>query len=107
MTIRKVALFTVILYSFVSSQNLTFIEPEKLYADGAEVDNPFGTPTVEDWDDDGVNDLLVGEMVRAGPYNYLTGKLALYKNKGTNSNPDLTGPQYIGVNGQDIELTAG
>lgn len=107
MKIVKFLLFSAIIVTNLFSQNLIYSNGEILKAGGGNVNNPFGTPAVADWDDDGVFDLLVGEMVRAGPYDYLTGKLMFYKNSGSNTTPNLDAPKYVQVNGSDIELEAG
>lgn len=105
---QKTLFYLLIICSFLYAQDfLLFNEGIKLQANNTDINNPFGTPAVADWDNDGIADLLVGEMVNAGPYNYLTGKLVFYKNNGTNESPDLSRPEYVKVNGSDIELTAG
>jgi hypothetical protein len=58
-----------------------FLPPAKLTADGTPIDTDIGhaAPFLADFDGDGVKDLLVGQFGE--------GKLAVYKNIGTNRKP--------------------
>ena len=60
-----------------------FSEPVRLQAGGKYIDTEIGhaAPWVDDWDGDGVNDLLVGQ--------FGGGKLWIFLNKGTNREPKL------------------
>lgn len=99
-----VALFIVSAFS----QNINFHGAAKIMANGNFIDNPFGAPCFADWDNDGVQDLLVGEMVRVpAETGSLYGKLAFYKNSGTKNNPSLNAAEYIKAGGVDIEILAG
>ena len=54
-----------------------------LQANGVDIDcGSYSTPCVNDWDEDGAKDLLIGDT---------TGQFFLFINQGTNSNPVFTG----------------
>ena len=54
------------------------------------------SPTVVDWDHDGKKDLLIGDM---------NGKVAFFRNKGTDEDPTFSGKTYLKAGG--IQLDAG
>jgi hypothetical protein len=57
------------------------LPPVKIMAGGKPIDTEIGhaAPCLADFDGDGINDLLVGQFGE--------GKLAIYKNSGTNKEP--------------------
>lgn len=59
---------------------------------------PSSTPCVADWNNDGANDLLVGNS---------TGYVRLYLNYGTNIVPRLNGYTNLKCGGVAINMTAG
>jgi len=56
------------------------------------------TPIVDDWNGDGIKDLLVGN---------LTGTIHIYINQGTNENPFFNSYYNLQVGGFDFDLTTG
>ena len=68
-------------YDSVSAQTHAFEKPYRIFADGEAIDTDVGhaAPLVADFDDDGVNDLLVGQ--------FGNGILKIYRNTGSNSQP--------------------
>jgi hypothetical protein len=70
-----------------------------LLLDGKEpidVDVGHATPYVVDWDGDGKKDLLVGQFGE--------GKLRIYLNKGTNTEPRFDGFTYLQAGGKDARV---
>lgn len=59
----------------------------------------YPVPTVVDWDNDGDNDLLIGQ--------YSNGRIILYLNQGSNRKPRLAGGVPIESGGSPIETSYG
>lgn len=59
----------------------------------------YACPTLHDWDGDGLLDLLVGEKTADSK-----GKVRIYLNKGTASEPVFAGYAYLRKNGADVEF---
>ena len=57
----------------------------------------YSVPSFVDWDNDGDNDLVIGE----GPSSS-TGKVRVYKNVGSASAPQFSGFSYVQSNGSDL-----
>ncbi len=78
--------------------------PEELVqADGADIDVPgYSVPTFVHWDDDGLADLVVGE----GPVSS-TGKVRVYLNVGTPSDPQFSTYFYAQSEGSDLAVPGG
>lgn len=72
-----------------------------LQSDGSTISVTTGhsTPEIVDWNNDGLNDLVVGQ--------YSSGKIRLYLNTGTYDAPAFSGFSYIQSSGSDIALSAG
>ena len=72
-----------------------------LEADGEVINIEVGhlVPVVTDWDDDGKKDLLVGQ--------FSGGKIGLYLNTGTDSEPELKFSEYLKAAGEEISLPSG
>ena len=70
-----------------------------LSAGGSEIDIEIMSPCVHDWDEDGKKDFILGL------YDY--GKVNLYLNSGTNSDPVLDAPTYMQADGADIAVSYG
>jgi hypothetical protein len=73
--------------------------PEELVqAAGVDIAVPgYSVPSFVDWDNDGDNDLVIGEG--SGSY---TGKVRVYKNVGSASAPQFSGFSYVQSNGSDL-----
>jgi hypothetical protein len=73
----------------------------KLEADGAPIDVEVGhaAPYFVDFDDDGVKDLLVGQ--------FGGGKLRIYKNSGSNSEPKFDTFTFFQAGGTDATVPSG
>ena len=59
----------------------------------------YGSPTVHDWDGDGLKDLILGE------FNF--GNIRFYHNLGSDSNPEFSGFEYMMASGSQIALPYG
>lgn len=107
---KRICIFLITLLSLKSlhSQNIKFDSTTVIKTGGSDISHSYAAPFVVDWDNDGKQDLLVGEMVRVPALTgSFYGKLNFYRNVGSNSNPILESPKYVKVNGQDIAITAG
>jgi hypothetical protein len=76
--------------------------PEEIVkADGNDIVVPgYSVPLLEDWNNDGLQDLLVGEG--GGGF---TGKVRVYLNVGTEADPCFVSYSYVQANGQDLTCT--
>ncbi|MGE5293616.1 MAG: hypothetical protein ACM3VT_02180, partial [Solirubrobacterales bacterium] len=74
---------------------------EVIQADGNDINVlGYSVPSFEDWNNDGLRDLIVGE----GGANY-PGKIRVYLNVGTESDPRFAGFFYVQANGGDLTCT--
>jgi hypothetical protein len=74
-------------------------------AGGADIDVPgFSVPSFVDWDGDGLKDLVVGEG--PGPSTGL-GKVRVYLNSGTSTDPAFTSWFYVQAGGADLASWGG
>jgi hypothetical protein len=73
----------------------------RLKADGEVIDVDIGhlVPCVADWNSDGKKDLIVGQ--------FSGGKIRLYVNQGTDSEPVFKDFEYMKAGGAEIRLPAG
>ncbi len=73
----------------------------RLEADGKAIDVDIGhlVPCVTDWNSDGKKDLIVGQ--------FSGGKIRLYLNQGTDSQPVFKDFEYLNAGGKQISLPAG
>ncbi len=79
-----------------------FEAEEIVFADGAEIEVPgYSVPSVFDWNNDGLFDLIVGEG--SGDF---TGKVRIYLNEGAADEPAFSGYFYAqsGGGGSDLEV---
>jgi hypothetical protein len=76
-------------------------EGVRLQADGQAIDIDIGhlVPCVADWNDDGKKDLIVGQ--------FSGGKIRLYLNQGTDSQPVFKNFEYLKAAGAEISLPSG
>ncbi|MHC4646468.1 MAG: FG-GAP-like repeat-containing protein [Planctomycetota bacterium] len=81
--------------------SLTNLGPEEfVQADGSDITVPgYSVPSYVDWDNDGRMDLIVGEG--SGSY---AGKVRVYLNAGTQSDPQFSGYSYVQANGGDLSV---
>jgi len=102
---KRAILITVALFALTAANEvfagglLLRLGPEQLVqATGGDI-AVFGysVPSFVDWDNDGDNDLVIGE----GPSSS-TGKVRVYLNAGTVSNPQFSGFTYVQSNGSDL-----
>jgi len=78
----------------------SFHEPVIVQADGVNIEvSLIADPFMADWNDDGLNDLLVGE--------FTMGKVSFFKNIGTNQSPSFTFSGYLQADGADISVSYG
>ncbi len=62
----------------------------------------YSVPSFVDWDNDGDNDLVIGE----GPTSTAKGMVRVYKNVGSASAPQFSGFSYVQSNGSDLTCPA-
>ncbi|MCB9878980.1 MAG: hypothetical protein H6835_15400 [Planctomycetes bacterium] len=94
-------------------------EPVRLTSDGQVIDVTTGhaAPYLFDWDGDGLQDLLVGEFgtgafdrellppaIAKGKLEFAQGKLRIYRNVGTASEPRYGGFEYLQADGGDASI---
>jgi len=92
------ALWLVLLSNAASS---AMQEGVKLKASSKVIDIDVGhlVPCVTDWNNDGKKDLVVGQ--------FSGGKIRLYLNHSTDSEPEFTDFTYLQAGGKEISLPAG
>lgn len=78
-----------------------FAPPVMLKAAGAPIEGEIGhlAPYVHDWDGDGLRDLLVGQ--------FGGGHLAIYRNRGTQTQPVYEAARWFEVGGERASVPAG
>lgn len=78
-----------------------FAPPLLLQADGKPIQGDVGhlAPYVHDFDRDGLRDLLVGQ--------FGGGNLAIYRNRGTNTQPVYEAARWFEVGGERASVPAG
>jgi len=78
-----------------------FADGVKIEADGKAIDVNVGhlVPWVTDWNGDGKKDLIVGQ--------FDGGRIRLYLNQGTDSEPVFKDFSYLQAGGKEIHLDAG
>ena len=91
MKIEKSMLFMVLFVVSVSFAANPKYGKDKLLIDRS---TPHGSPTIYDWDGDGLNDILFGEAE--------TGKVWFYRNIGTLKAPKLVDSGAIQADGADL-----
>jgi len=102
---------------FAAAQSDTLRPPVRIVAGGEAIDVTTGhaAPYVRDFDGDGTKDLLVGEFgdgefpvdelpdaLSDGwkkPGNFANGRVRIYKNHGTNTEPRFEGFEYLKAGG--------
>jgi len=84
-----------------STSFAAFQEGVRLKANGKIIDVEIGhlVPCVTDWNNDGKKDLIVGQ--------FRGGKISLYLNQGTDSEPEFKDSNYLHAGGKEIRLPAG
>lgn len=86
-----------------SQAQLVLGAAELVGADGGDIAVPgYSVPSLVEWDEDGLPDLIVGEG--SGTY---TGKVRVYRNIGTGFQPQFSTYTYAQSNGADLELLGG
>jgi hypothetical protein len=94
----------VVLSSSAGYASLLNLGPEQLVqAGGADIGvSGYSVPSYVDWNNDGAKDLIIGE----GGGGYPDGKVRVYLNTGTASNPQFSGYSYAQSGGSDLVCTA-
>jgi hypothetical protein len=83
---------------------LNFGPEEIIKADGNDIAVPgYSVPSFVDWNNDGLQDLVVGEGGAIGTVT--PAKVRVYLNQGTQADPLFTGYFYVQAAGQDLTLT--
>jgi len=101
-TLRTATLGFLFLAFSVSVHAQEFEEPYRIFADGKAIDTDVGhaAPLVADIDDDGLNDLLVGQ--------FGDGILTIYRNTGSNSQPKYSaGVEFMADSDGDGRVPTG
>lgn len=82
------------------AQMPNFQPAENMIANGSIIAvGGHAAPQVEDWDNDGKKDLLIGQFSGS--------KIRLYLNSGSNESPELTNYSYLKADGKDLTTSAG
>lgn len=90
-------------FGFAGSLSLNLGAEEVIQSGGLDIQVPgYSVPSIVDWDDDGLNDLIVGE----GSGSSSAGKIRVYLNTGTQSNPEFWDSFYVQSNGSDLVCKA-
>ena len=80
----------------------TFAAPTSLQASGGDLKvDGYAVPSLADWNNDGLTDLIVGEKTAAG-----TGKIRVYLNSGTNAAPAYGSFVFAQGNDGDVSVPA-
>jgi len=84
-------------------QTMVEFQPEELVqAGGVDIQvNQYSVPSMADWNNDSLADLIVGEKTADG-----LGKIRVYLNSGTNSEPVFTTYSYAQTAAGDLAVTA-
>lgn len=64
-----------------------------------------GSPTVIDWDEDGLKDILFGERMPSGDVS--NSNVGFWKNSGTSTEPSFSDVGNIKADGSDINIEVG
>jgi len=81
---------------------LEFQAAQTVQVNGGDIQvDGYSVPMLADWNSDGLSDLIVGEKTVAG-----TGKIRVYLNDGTASNPQFNGYFYAHSASGDLEFPA-
>lgn len=102
-----VALWTICFLAITSNSafaSLLNLGPEEIaQANGIDISVPgYSVPSFVDWNNDGKNDLIVGE----GGGGYAYGKVRVYLNNGKASDPQFSDYFYVQSNGADLTVPA-
>jgi hypothetical protein len=88
------------------ASDLTFGTVDTIKCSGVNIDVGTGSdPFVVDWNGDGLKDLIVGQFYDQSGNNY--GKIRVYLNQGTDSDPIFNSWFYMQADGSDIASDAG
>ena len=102
--VMETAMFVVVwgcLQSWADDGILNLGPEEILQAGGVDIVVPgYSVPSFEDWNNDGLRDLIVGEGGNGFP-----GKVRIYLNMGTESHPCFTDYFYVQAEGVDLTVT--
>lgn len=97
--------YMLLFYSFTffySATALTFNSPILLHPQDYSSE---GTPTVADWDGDGLKDILFGERMPSGDAS--NSNVGFWKNSGTSTEPSFSDIGNIKADGSDIGIEVG
>jgi len=83
---------------------LLFGSEQAVQAGGADITVPgYSVPALEDWNEDGLADLIVGE----GGLGVYTGKVRVYLNQGSPGTPVFVNYSYVQSGGVDLQRDSG
>lgn len=106
---KRITLMTLVVCVWIMTPNHGFaallnLEPEELVqADGVDIAVPgYSVPSYVDWNNDGMKDLVIGQGSGSNP----PGKVRVYLNAGTASNPQFSNYFYAQSNGADLTVPA-
>ncbi len=94
---KRVMCLVLILFGLAFAELPKFEDAGLINAGGSPIDHIFPSPCVYDWDGDSIKDLIVGQ--------FTSGKVNLYLNSGTNSEPELEASSFLKAGGVDITLS--
>jgi len=94
------ALLTALIVAGTTSALPPYMIKQSIECAGTPIDvGLYGSPCFQDWDGDGVSDLIIGQ--------YDQGKIRIYLNEGTNEYLIFNSWEYMQADGADITLPYG
>lgn len=102
---KELLLLPVLLITGIAAAFPSFVDGFQIYSGGEMLEAGYNSsPTVCDWNGDGLNDLVIACLEDIDSTK--VGTIQFYQNSGTNTNPVFTGFTRIQADGADIH-TAG
>jgi len=97
----KLNILLIFLISGIALSFPAFRDGFQIYSDGNKLEAGWNaSPTLFDWNNDGLNDLVIACLEEIDSVK--VGTIQLYTNSGTNENPVFEGFSRIQADGEDI-----
>ena len=99
----KLHIVMILIVSTAALSFPAFRDEFQIYSSGEELEAGWNSsPTVFDWNNDGLNDLVIACLEEIDSVK--VGTVHFYPNSGTNENPIFTGFTRIQADGEDIHV---